>query len=764
MPVVPTLDVEKYLDFKSMTHYLKAVSSAAPHLVRAFSIGKSKAGRPILVAEVTNRNLREGRQKPGIWIDGGHQGWHLLGSTACLELLRFLVAGHGRDEFLTDLVDQTVFYIAPRLAPDEMELCLKSGALVPQTAGEEKVSEVGRQFRVLNSLGSWKPFKRDNRVMVGRNPEDRKGPFFDLYRQVDSERLGQIGPHDFPNTSRQEIPLQLPSTRAVFEFMRTYGNVFAAISTSGPGDRVSLVSNHADTGLLKNLSQRLSELAGLPCAPSNPARKKPGQFLSWVSESLGLLAADCQMWSLKTAAGLKETDMDDPLSAEETEILQLLRFCEKEFPEGSFSDWKEFVDPLLGKGEIGGWDWSTTWLNPPSGPYLSNELKKLSRLALGMAAAAPRLQFGAVTEEVIGWGHDQQPLRKITVTLENLGYLPTCPVESCRDQNGHLNLNLGSNSLVMGEKSTPLQELRGSGAHPAIDGLPQHREPLNLPPRRDWTVTFLIQGSGPVEFEVVHPIAGREKTVSRPPQGLQPPSFDGSIPAVQQAQQPTVTDDPFEEAFPSFEDLYQAPQTSELPTLPTDLPAATPPPPMPPAPPANPAPPQRAPEPATASGEFNIPDPTPTPGEARPVTFGSLDEAPKPPAKSGPFPAKKPSKGRVFGSPPQKQTGGLPMGLGSDVPKAKPAGGPTPAKEGDFSPLPLVKSSQPSSGAFEPLSPTGDAGDTFGNLDPTPPRQPNEPDSKPAAPPARLSRMSAPQLLRRQRGSGQQPREPFKRS
>ena len=159
-----------------MTHYLKAVSSAAPHLVRAFSIGKSKAGRPILVAEVTNRNLREGRQKPGIWIDGGHQGCHLLGSTACLELLRFLVAGHGRDEFLTDLVDQTVFYIAPRLAPDEMELCLKSGALVSQTAGEEKVSEVGRQFRVLNSLGSWKPFKRDNRVMVGRNPEDRKGP------------------------------------------------------------------------------------------------------------------------------------------------------------------------------------------------------------------------------------------------------------------------------------------------------------------------------------------------------------------------------------------------------------------------------------------------------------------------------------------------------------------------------------------------------------------------------------------------------------
>jgi hypothetical protein len=102
MPVVPTLDVESYLDFKTMTRYLKAVAQAAPHLVTVASIGKSREGRPLVVAEVSNG---DGRAKPGIWIDGGHQGWNLLGSTACLELLRFLVAGHGRDELLTELVD-----------------------------------------------------------------------------------------------------------------------------------------------------------------------------------------------------------------------------------------------------------------------------------------------------------------------------------------------------------------------------------------------------------------------------------------------------------------------------------------------------------------------------------------------------------------------------------------------------------------------------------------------------------------------------------
>src|SRR5688572_19260196 len=119
MPVVPSLEVEKYLDFKDMTAYLRDVGKAAPHLVRVFSIGKSREGRPLLVAEVTNRNIKKGREKPGLWLDGGQQGWNLLGTMASLELLRFLVSGHGRDEFLTDLVDHNVFYIAPRLAPDE---------------------------------------------------------------------------------------------------------------------------------------------------------------------------------------------------------------------------------------------------------------------------------------------------------------------------------------------------------------------------------------------------------------------------------------------------------------------------------------------------------------------------------------------------------------------------------------------------------------------------------------------------------------------
>lgn len=752
-----------------MTRYLKAVTSAAPHLVRAFSIGKSKAGRPILVAEVTNRNLREGREKPGLWIDGGHQGWNLLGSTSCLELLRFLVSGHGRDEFLTDLVDHTVFYIAPRLAPDEMEQCLLTGALVPQSEGTPRLSLEGRQFRVETPLGSWKPFKRDNRVMVARNPEDRKGPFYDLYRQLDSDRLSRVGPSDFPqqNLLAEQSPLQLPSTRAVHEFMKTYTNVFGVISTSGPGDRISLVSERPKDGLLNMLGHRLGELSGLPYAGLREAQRSQGEFLSWVVDSLGVLAVDCQLWSLRTAAGLKEAEFEDPFQAGETETLQLLRFCEKEFPENSYSEWVPKQDSVLGQGDQGGWDWSRTWLNPPSGPYLERELKKLSRLALGLASASPRVRLARTEEKVVGWSDDRMPLRCLSVEVHNSGYLPTCAHSGGRRASGRVELNLGQNELLLGHTSTPLEELRGVGVPPSQDGFPSAGDTGTLPPIRSLELKYLVRGAGPVEILAHHPLGGTDTTVSRPPQNLRPPSFDsGSVPEVVMVE-PESQEDPFEEAFPSFEDLYVEPVVA---TTPPSIPS-------PPAPPiervvaaAEPPPPYRAPEPEFAGG-FNIPDPTPSvPPPPRTIQFGELDSTPAP-SSSGPFPASKPNKGRVFGSPPQKPTGGLPAALKG------PAGSPEkpqPAVEGDFSPLPLVKPQNDPGGAFEPMLPTQEPaaqidrpgkvlGETIPGDVPAPGR-PKQPEEQPAAPPARLSRMSAPQLLRRQRGAQGPPNEPFKRS
>ncbi len=776
-----------------MTAYLKAVAKAAPHLVRVFSIGKSLEGRPLLVAEVTNRNLKQGKEKPGLWVDGGHQGWNLLGTMACLELLRFLVSGHGRDEFLTDLVDHNAFYLAPRLVPDQMELCLAHGALVPQPCeATVAVQPQPRQFRQENPLGGWKPFKRDSRILVPRNPEDRGGPFYDLYRHLDSSRVQALAPNDFPSLTTKDsaqMLLRLASSRAVFEFLRSYPNVFGAISTTGPGERLQVVVDQAHRERFLSLGHRLGELAGLPCTTVEPNIRGGGGFLSWTFQALGIVSLDCQLWSLPKAAGVTDPEPLDPFELEETQWLQLLRFCESEFPEHGFADWQTAEEAGFGSGERGGWDWSTSWLNPPPGPYLSRELKRFSRLALGLAAAGPRLVVAQAQEKVVGWTPGEsgspEPLRQVKVRVENRGYLPTNPLGKAPGSGAHLRVRIskGATERLIGEADSALGELQGLGYFEVEDGW--HREPgfgSDLP-HRAVEKEFLFQGTSEVEFEVFHPLAGMDRMSSRPSAHLRPPSFSGEAPrrasAVEEEELP-VEADAFEDVFPSFEELYPGPEQGK------DL--GGPPPNVPPKPTSQPipeAPPKRvqpAARPKPEFSEFDIPLP-PDPGDVRrppkvefPTLGGEDSEARR--SSAGPFPAAKPVKGRVFGSPPQKPTGGLPLGVNRDLAVDPPASRPkesapsvSSSTDSDFSPLPLVKATGKTFESRRPQPPVDpnasseeifDSEDTFQPMLPTAAKSvsaetrilpPDEESERPSAPPARLSRMSAPQLLRRQRGT-----------
>lgn len=779
MPVVPSLDVEKYLDFKEMTSYLRDVGKAAPHLVRVFSIGKSREGRPLLVAEVTNRNLKKGREKPGLWIDGGHQGWNLLGTTACLELLRFLVSGHGRDEFLTDLVDHNVFYIAPRMAPDEMEVCLATGAIMPVAPerGGSLVVPMGQQFRQESPLGGWTPYKRDNRMLVKRQPEDRKGPFYDLYRHLDGTRLAAMEVRDFPS-HQSDLPaervLEVPSSRAIFEFMRSYGNIFSVISASGPGDVLRMQVGDGEQSWYRGLGLRLGELSGLPCQVEPIKSDRAGSFLTWVVEALGLFSIDCRMWSLRTAAGLKdEPFVGDPLTCEETDTLQVLRFCEKEFPEGSFRLWNTIEDPELGAGELGGWDWSRTWLNPPAGPYLARELKRFSRLVLGLASAGPRLVIAEVSERMLGWSSGDtgrsEPLRHLSVRIENRGYLPTYPIKRLSSTGAQLTAQCvrGEGALLIGSASTPLEDLQGTGFAELDDGLPYASTYGRFKAERSTKREFLFQGQAEIEIVVTHPMAGTDKVLSRPTQIMKPPVTHQNLAASTPFSQIVESSEPqgFEDAFPSFEELYQdeeedAPESGLpprplAPTLGSPLVITRP----------------LAPSPAPVQvtvdphDEFGIPMPAVS-GEtsiSRKVEFPSFGVEGGSTVSPEPFPKVKAGRGRVLGSPPQKP-GALPGQGGSTS-----ASGSRPVPEesfdpGDFSPLPFVKSS---AADFEPLAPSGlsePADHPFTAMKPPhraePTRDPT--DDRPSAPPPRMSRVSAPQLLRRQRGA-QGPPDPFNR-
>lgn len=800
MPVVPPLDSDRYLSYQGLAEYLRAVEQAVPHLVRLFTIGSSYEGRPLLLAEVTNRGTREGLEKPAIWLDGNLHAPELASSMACLEVLRVLASAHGRDEFVTDLLDNCTFYICPRLSPDAAERCLTRGELIrsatrpypfeenPRGLVPADVDGDGwiRQMRIQDPLGEWKVSKRDPRLLVRRAPDDREGPFYRLYREgyIEGGASGpvQLAPdrfrldfdenfpfqwkHDVESRGGGPFPLSESETRAIADFFRTHPNLFCALSCHTFGGMIlqpqagSRAMPGEDAELYEMLGSRMAEVSGYSFeqAASEGATelRRNGSFQDWIYESTGVLAFRCQLWSLPRAAGLDVSEPSRLLgSRSEIENVTVLRWLDRECEGRGFSAWRPFEHPQLGQVEIGGWDVLNTWLNPPPGPLLKAEMEKYAKLVMALAATCPRLAVHKVDDAVLGYTEggrtvrvnespnfgtrtpgpaaegaaDRQPLRRIRLEIENQGFLSTWVTRRALQDGSVAPLEVrvapaDDVSLLMGQAVARVGQLAGSSTAHLVrsqdavwfEGVDEQQR-LHL----EW----LVQGEGEVAFELHHDRAGCLRFSSR----IRPDRAIPVAPPAPPVRAPVAPLTPPPSVFPTVsaetaEGAFPRRATPVEPVVPSS-----------PAAPATPA--------ASAFGQ----------APSQPTT-----------ARPGPFPDR-PTSGRVFGAPPPKPGPTFkPRPLAKNDVEPEPAAPPPAAymagQAKEFTPASLSRQSE-----FEPFTPSAAPPNPAspGSLPRRAPSRPAEPppssvppDSDfPEAPPPRVSRIPAPLLLRRQKGSRQ---------
>lgn len=752
--------MERYLLYQELADYLRAVEQAVPHLVRLFSIGTSFEGRPLLLAEVTNRGTREGLEKPAIWLDGNSRAGEVATSTACLEVLRQLAAAHGRDELITELLDHCTFYIVPRVAADGAERCLTTGdrlnSGVRPYPYEEAIagllpSDVDgdgwiRQMRIPDPLGEWKPSKRDERLLVRRNSDDRRGTFYRLYREgvVSGTRarpvvlpLGKESLDFDRNYPRKNwklevqksgpFPLSENETRAVADFFRSHPNVFCAVTCRTQGGylehpRTDGMPLH-DRRLYELLSERLEEASGLEAFETEEGQ---GGFVEWAYHDLGMLAFAPVLWSLPRAAGLELGSEPRRYYQErdEAESLAILRWLDRECEGRGFAQWKPFEHPQFGKVEIGGWDVMSSWVNPPPGRMLKEEVQRYVKLVLTLAAASPRLTLARVQDEVVGRSLEEEPLRRIRVSIENRGYLSSQvtqrAVETAAALPGEVEVTCDENArLMIGESRKDIGQFAGTGSIHAqfvADGISFR----GCDEKQRQGLEWLVKGAGEVKFVVRHDRGGFLHFASKAaPEPLMP----AAPPAATGRKTPAPAPPPPPPGRKSGAAIPAAPTES----LPAFAPAA----------------------------RRQTPERPPVVGEPPAV----VAQAPEPPS---PFPpAKQQGSGRVFGQPPAKP------------PTLNPRSLPTekPSKEGaDFSPLPLAQGAEtrefPEPPGFEPLPvtpaaappkrrpqmaqqpvkrplPTGPAE--------SPPQAPPPEADFPMASPPKPSQIPAPLLIRRSR-------------
>ncbi len=472
---------DHYYLYEEITTFLMEMVERYPDLARVHSIGRSPQGRDLWLMEITNREEGDPLRKPGMYVDGNTHASEVTGSMVCLRTIWYLLSQYVEDPFATQLLDERVVWVNPRVDPDGAELFLTTSEsraggdrLYPLTEDEweraeglvpEDLDGDGQvtMMRVVDPNGDWKVSEADPRLLVKRRPEDAGGTYYRRYPEgviknyhgqeiriapakyglnLNRNFPGEFEPHP-KQSGAGPYPLSEPETRAIADFWRAHPNLAGLMTyhTNGgclprvfdahPDEYFTKVECEQDLKIFRALGETATRMTGYEQVSSfddftrDKRRARHGCTDGYSYLHLGVMGFCMELWDMPGRAGLpgwKERggmEFRWPLMKEE-EALKLLRWNDEELKGEGFAPWTPFDHPQLGRVEIGGWRTKYTWRNPPSGRALEEECDRTFKFALVNASLLPLLKI--VDSKVERLSDD---VFRVRVKAMNAGFQPT---------------------------------------------------------------------------------------------------------------------------------------------------------------------------------------------------------------------------------------------------------------------------------------------------------------------------------------------------
>lgn len=118
---------ESFLQNSKYTKYVDLVSLYAklekeyPHLAKVHSIGESVEGRDLLVLEITKDVTEPHPDRPMFKYVANMHGDESIGRELVIMLSQYLLFNYGRNNRVTQLVNETDIFLMPSLNPDGYE-------------------------------------------------------------------------------------------------------------------------------------------------------------------------------------------------------------------------------------------------------------------------------------------------------------------------------------------------------------------------------------------------------------------------------------------------------------------------------------------------------------------------------------------------------------------------------------------------------------------------------------------------------------------
>ncbi len=507
---------ETYLSYEALTTTLRQWERDYPDIARLQSLGRTDEGRELWLLTV---GPQPDDKRPAVWVDGNMHAAELCGSSVALaiaeDMLRFHAEGaapQGLSPGVCEALRETLFYIMPRVSPDGAERMLSESRYVRSNTRDHRPDE-GRSFwrtedldgdgqafamRVEDPTGEFVESVEVRNLMLPRTLDD-EGPFYKLYpegmienydgKTIPSPSFLSDSPTDlnrnFPWAWAPEhdqmgagaFPGSEPESRAIIEFTSSHPNIFVWLNlhTFGGvgirplGHQPDSKMDQSDLSIFRQVAKWLEDSSGYPMVSGfeeftyEPEKPIHGDLIDYAYHQRGCIAWVVELWDLFARVGFerKKPFVKAYTDLSREDLVAIAEWDRDENAGRAVLDWKPHQHPQLGPVELGGIDQRVGIFNPPY-ELLPEVCDQQSAAFLRVAAMMPRINFADVTIEDLTDG-----LRRVDITVENRGYLPSFGLSSAKklswNEALYLELECEGCSLVEGPSRRILGHLDGWG-------------------------------------------------------------------------------------------------------------------------------------------------------------------------------------------------------------------------------------------------------------------------------------------------------------
>lgn len=378
-----------------------------------------------------------------------------------------------------DTLKDVLFYVLPRMSPDGAEMVLTTGRWVRSTLRDQRpdrnvprwrladVNDDGMalKMRVPDPTGEFIESPDVPGLMLLRRIED-EGPFYKVYPEgfidhydgftIPSPSYLSDNPTDlnrnFPWSWAPEheqigagpFPTSEPESRAVVEFTSTRPHIFAWLNlhTFGGvlirplGNKPDNKMDPGDLALFRQIGAWYEDLTTYPAVSGfeeftyEPDKPLHGDLSDYAYHQRGCIGYVVELWDLFVQAGIDRSFkrfVDRYTQLTRDELIQIGQWDRDHNQSRIVTPWKKVDHPQLGEVEVGGVDPRFGLWNPPP-EKLAEVCAQQSAALLRVAALAPAL---AISDPICSALSDD--LTRVTITVQNRGYLPTHILSSAKN-------------------------------------------------------------------------------------------------------------------------------------------------------------------------------------------------------------------------------------------------------------------------------------------------------------------------------------------